>query len=89
MSEETAVCRGCRSKLRGQPYYKGGNAYSLETGKEVKKCHYGGFVCSRSCDVRACLDLESSMPGCGTIKGYSQLSPYAKQRIETNWPEGQ
>lgn len=89
MSEETAVCRGCRSKLRGQPYYKGGNAYSLVTGKEAKKCHYGGFVCSRSCDVRACVELEGTMPGCGTVNAYSRLSPYAKQRIESNWPEGQ
>ena len=61
--EEVAECRGCRKVLRGKPYYRGGNAYDIQTGKEAKKCHYGGFVCSRECDFRACLELERSMPG--------------------------
>lgn len=41
----------------------GGRAYDIVTGKEVKKNYYGGFVCSYTCDFRASLELEQSMPG--------------------------
>jgi len=85
--EESAECRGCRAKLRGKPYYRGGLAYSLVTGKEAKKNHYGGFVCSRSCDVRSSLELEGTMPGCGSIRSFEHLSLYAKESIRNNWPD--
>jgi len=49
--------------------------------------HYGGYVCSRRCDIRACVELEGTMPGCATVNGYSRLSCYAKERIKSNWPE--
>lgn len=70
MSDDVAKCRGCGRVLvdyNGQPakpYYTGNqNAYHPKTGDRTKICYYGGFVCSRSCDHRACLDLEQSMPG--------------------------
>lgn len=77
-SEDVAVCRGCGLELRGKPYYLGGSAYHPRTGETAKVCHYGGYVCSRSCDIRACLDLESSMPGCS---GQKTLSCYARESM--------
>lgn len=46
MSEikETAECRGCKMKLRGEPYYKGGRAFHPVTGEETKK-----FMVNGSC----------------------------------------
>lgn len=65
-----ATCRGCGKLLDGDDYMYGGRAFvphhdSYRRGamREAKSCHYGGFVCSEWCDRRACLDLESSMPG--------------------------
>ena len=78
MSDETAVCRGCGKQLRGKPYYLGGNAYDPRTGEQAKVCHYGGYVCSEQCDRRACLELESSMPGCN---GQKTLSCYARESM--------
>ncbi|PCI45807.1 MAG: hypothetical protein COB41_00625 [Proteobacteria bacterium] len=63
IEKETAVCRGCRKKLRGEPYYKGKPAYDPETGERCNVNFYGGFVCSQSCDKRASLELERTMPG--------------------------
>lgn len=80
---ETATCRGCGRALRGKPYYMGGAAYLPETNERAKVCFYGGYVCSRQCDVRACLDLEQTMPG----HGYGQQRPgtFAMERIDRNW----
>jgi len=85
-TETQAVCRGCGLKLRGSPYYKGGLAYHPNPGGEVYACYYGGWVCSRSCEVRACVELEGSMPGCSTVNSYQRLSQEAKKRIEGHWP---
>lgn len=62
-AKEAAECRNCRRVLRGKPFWAGGSAYDPKTGEQAKVCHYGGFVCSRVCDYRACLELEQSMPG--------------------------
>jgi hypothetical protein len=84
--QETAVCRGCGRQLKGKPYYMGGSAYVPSTGKQAKVCHYGGFVCSYTCDTRACRDLESSMPG-HSFDQIARLSCYAQDRVKSNWPE--
>lgn len=79
---EGAKCRGCRRKLRGKPYYLGGSAYIPGTGEKAKINHYGGYVCSRQCDVRVCVDMASGFPHAGPA-----TSPgcYAKKSIERNW----
>lgn len=84
--EETAECRHCRKPLRGKPYHLGGGAYlPLPKGGRAPVNYYGGYVCSRSCDVRTSLELEQSMPG----HGYSQKQPgrEAMARINSNWPD--
>lgn len=86
-TETQAVCRGCGRKLIGSPSWKAGFARHPEPKGQVYRCYYGGWVCSRRCDVRACVALEQSMPGCGTIHSYQQLSPYAKESINNHWPE--
>jgi hypothetical protein len=79
-----ATCRGCRRKLDGHPYHTGKPAYIPETGERAKVNHYGGWVCSESCDRRASLALEQTMPG----HGYSQtrIGSYAQRSLERNWP---
>lgn len=83
MAEETAECRGCGKALRGKPYHMGGDAYLPDTNERAKVNHYGGFVCSRTCDFNASLALERSMPG----HGFSQkrLSCYAQEALKRNW----
>lgn len=84
--EETAECRHCRAPLNGKPYHLGGVAYLPHpSGRRAPVNYYGGYVCSRRCDVRASLELEQSMPG----HGFSQREPSreAMRRIESNWPE--
>lgn len=88
-TSESAVCRGCNRTLEGEPYHRGGRAFvPIETERrgprrEAKVCHYGGFVCSRECDVRACLRLEQTMPG----HDYRQtrVGTFAMECIERNW----
>lgn len=80
--EHVAKCRGCGCELRGSPYYTGKPAY-LPDGSRAPACHYGGWVCSRSCDVRACLELEQSMPGHGWEQ--TRVGSYAQERINSNW----
>lgn len=88
MTEETAVCRGCKKVLRGAPYHlsKTGRAYDPDTGKAAKINYFGGFVCSRSCDYRSSLELESSMPG---HMGQTSLShgTTAHRKVIANWDE--
>ena len=82
MGKRTAECRGCGKVLRGTPYEYGGDAYDYETGEKAKVNHYGGYVCSESCDRKASINLESSMPG---GKPFRSLSQYAKDSIRANW----
>ena len=85
-TEETAKCRHCGTPLRGKPYHLGGGAYlPLPKGGRAPVNYYGGYVCSRSCDYRACLALEQSMPGHGS--GQRQPGREAMARINSNWPE--
>lgn len=90
-TETQAVCRGCGQLLGGSPYWRGGTAYvTNDKGgyvRSVKRNYFGGWVCSRSCDYRASLELEQSMPG----HGHSQQRPgrEAMDRINSNWPEGE
>lgn len=86
MSDETqtATCRGCGRILQGKPYHLGGIAYHPETGERAKINHYGGFVCSRSCDFRASLALEQSMPGHDSRQ--VRLGSFAQESLDRNWP---
>lgn len=79
-----AECRGCGKSLRGKPYYMGGSAYLplSEGGGQAKTNHYGGFVCSYSCDYRAALKLEASMPG---HMGQERLSTPLSTQIYDRW----
>lgn len=70
--------------LRGKPYYMGGRAYHPRTGEQAKVNSYGGFVCSRSCDYRASLELEETVPG---HYGQRFLSGETLRRVNANWPE--
>lgn len=84
-TDTTPICRGCGRELRGSPYRKGGRAYyPLNELGIVRACYYGGWVCSESCDIRACKELEESMPGHGNGSG---LSRETRKRIESKWGE--
>ena len=80
--KEKAICRGCGRVLRGKPYAYGGPAFHPETDEQCPINHYGGYVCSRACDVRACFDLENSMPG---HTGQIRIGDFARERVESNW----
>lgn len=82
MAEEVAECRGCHRPLKGKPYHMGGSAYDPDTGKRLPVNHFGGFVCSESCDWRACLRMLSSMPGAGPA---TQLDGYCADSVRRNW----
>lgn len=84
-TDTTPVCRGCGKVLRGSPYFKGGRAYyPLGENGTVHACLYGGWVCSKSCDIRACKELEESMPGHGAGSG---LDSATRRKIEEKWGE--
>jgi hypothetical protein len=88
-TDTQAVCRGCGRLLKGSPYFKGGRASVMRAdgsySHAAKVNYFGGWVCSRSCDYRASLELEQSMPG----HGHDQKQPgrEAMRQIESNWPE--
>lgn len=86
-SDEHAVCRGCGKVLRGEPFYKGGQAFLPIPGRSIRALtnFYGGFVCSRECDWRAALDLEQTMPG----HGYTQRTPicYPPGYLDRKWSD--
>jgi len=82
MNNEKATCRGCGKELVGKPYYMGGHATHPKTGELCKINQYGGFVCSRECDVSASIIMHSSMPGCA---GATRPDCYAMERIKRNW----
>ena len=88
MAEEKAICRGCNRVLEGEPYYTGKSAWIMDTRRygliAAPSCHYGGHVCSESCDRRACAELEGSMPGYGG-KEPKRLSGNLDREIERKW----
>lgn len=78
-----AKCRGCGLVLKGKDYSLGGSAYHPRTGEQCPANHYGGFVCSEACDRRACIALESTMPGVSGTVGLPMSG--ARESIERNW----
>ena len=80
--EEKATCRGCGRLLDGPPYYTGKSAYHPDYGYRCPANHYGGFVCSRQCDIHATLEMESSFPGAGECKN---LRPERSRDINSTW----
>ena len=83
-SDEHAVCRGCGLVLIGKPYHMGGSAFHATTRERAKANHFGGFVCSETCDRRAHLEQEASMPG---HAGQSRLSYQDSEKISRKWKE--
>lgn len=81
-TENNATCRGCGRELIGKPYSYGGSAYHPVTKEACKHNHYGGYVCSKACDRRACLELERTMPGCA---GQMRITSYAEEKVRKNW----
>ena len=85
-----ARCRGCGIGLVdaiGQPappYYRSHypHPYHPYTNHPAKSCYYGGFVCSESCDRKACLELEQSMPG---HRGQTSLDSSFLRKLEIKW----
>jgi ribosomal protein L34E len=82
-SDTHAVCRGCGLVLKGKPYQFGGQAYHPTTGDRCPPNHYGGYACSETCDRRASLELERSMPGHGS--GQQTLDCYSAAALRRNW----
>lgn len=76
---ETTNCRYCNKLLHGKYPY----AVDKKTGKEAKWNYYGGFVCSKSCDVSAILQHKSSMPGAGKA---TFLNSFEREKVNSNWP---
>lgn len=81
MSPRDAKCRGCGRSLALS--CDGTRAYNTD-GTEAKVCFYGDFVCSRNCDVAACVRMESSMPGAGVA---SRPGCFSMRQIRNNWDE--
>ena len=81
MTEIKTKCRGCGKPLTII------NGFAYDNDKEIysPQCQYGGNVCSRDCDIEACVVFERSMPGCNNVNGYFTLSCYAKEQIDRNW----
>ena len=84
MSDEKAKCRGCGKELDGKPYSAGGYAFDPQTREKAQACFYGGYVCSRNCDIRACLALERTMPG--HEGGQREPGQLAMKQVRSNWP---
>lgn len=82
-SNEHAVCRWCGLILKGKPYHMGGAAYHPRTDERCPINHYGGFVCSESCDFRASLELEQTMPGHAYNK--TTIGQSASESLRNNW----
>ena len=85
---EHATCRHCGKVLIGKNYCFGGAAHIPNAqgglGARAPINYYGGYVCSRSCDYRASLSLEESMPG---HAGQRNLNGPAMERVNSNWGE--
>lgn len=77
------TCRGCGKALKGTGW-QFDSVMDPDTNKPAKWNHYGGWVCSKSCDRQASIELERSMPG----SSYRQtsLSCFAEESLRKNWP---
>lgn len=85
--KDQAECRSCGRKLIGDAYYTGNLYARIPNSKDYAKiCNYGGFVCSRQCEINACYEVESTMPNNRLNgKGISSLSTYSQKSIRNNW----
>lgn len=79
--QKKVECRGCGKQLISRSY---DHPYDPETGESARTNFFGGFVCSRACDVQACLSMQSSMPGAGIAK---HLNTPEREQVERNWGE--
>lgn len=82
--EEVPQCRYCGKSLKGGMYYTGKSAYHPETGERCKANFYGGWICSKSCDYNASMEMESSMPGAGRA---TRLGSSAERHYKSNWSD--
>jgi hypothetical protein len=74
-------CRYC-----GKPLLIRANGVVLDpdTRERLPRNFYGGWVCSRNCDVKACVAMRSSFPGAGPATRPGDLE---QRQIDDNWPE--
>ncbi len=79
---EKAKCRGCSMELIGKPYETGDCAYRPDTMDRCPSNHFGGFVCSRDCDVKVCMKMLGDMPG---GRGARSLDSYCEASVRSNW----
>ncbi len=79
---EKASCRNCGREFIGKPYRFGGGAWFPKTMEAVPVNYFGGYVCSRGCDVQVCLNMLSSMPGAGRA---TSLDSGCETSVARNW----
>ena len=75
-------CRHCKKPLVVHRGHYHVSAYDPETNEPAQENHYGGWVCSKECDIKECVSMSSSMPGAGYA---SRPSCYAEETIKRNW----
>lgn len=78
METKEIKCRCCGLVLRKTT----SGADNPDTGEDAKQNYYGGWVCSKRCDSRECIEMASSMPGAGRT---NHPSAYAQKQIDNNW----
>ncbi len=73
-------CRHCRSVLHKRS--ASSEAFVPGTTDNAKRNYYGGWVCSRECDYKACIAMEVSW---GARRQSCCPNKPAMERIEFNW----
>jgi hypothetical protein len=76
-TEKKAYCRGCGKELKWRPH-NGGAVYLPGTNEYAPQNFYGGYVCSKRCDIKACLQVSASMPGVN-------LNSFEEKSVRDNW----
>lgn len=76
---EEILCRCCKRVLKKTT---SGLIVHPDTGDILPTNFYGGHVCSKICDMKACITMESSMPGAGIAK---RLGYFSQRQIDMNW----
>jgi len=79
--DDEVRCRYCERLLKKT---SGGVVLHPDTGDRLPMNFYGGPVCSKRCDIAACIALESSMPGAGIAR---RPGSFAQEQIDRNWPD--
>lgn len=85
MSDVHEPCRYCGRTIHAQGHQDYYTAHWFDHQNKSQRAavnHFGGYVCSRECDVRACLQMLSSMPGAGPAKS---LDSYCNKSVNDNW----